>query len=264
MILEIFGLRAQTKEGVLQVELARLNYERSRLVRTWTHLERQRGGRGFMGGAGETQLEADKRFFDARIKSMRRQLKKVQSVRQTQRRKRLTGDTPMIAFVGYTNAGKSTLFNAMTQANVHAKDELFATLDPTIRRVALTPSQQIYLSDTVGFIRDLPPELVAAFMATLEEVQLADWVAHIQDVADPLAAQKKQNVLDILERLGIESGSPKLLNIFNKIDLVTDEQCTELHKRAENDEGLMLVSAQQSQSVKKLKQQLARLVAATG
>ncbi len=206
LILEIFGDRARTKEGRLQVELAHLDYQRSRLVRSWTHLERQRGGVGFLGGPGETQIESDRRILLQKITRLKRQLENVKRTRTLHRSARRQVPYPVIALVGYTNAGKSTLFNRLTEADVHAEDLLFATLDPTMRRLELPSGAQAILSDTVGFISELPTELVAAFGATLEEVLEADVIVHVRDIADPDTEAQERDVLSILDQLGIGAG----------------------------------------------------------
>ncbi len=223
LILEIFGLRARTKEGRLQVELARLLYERSRLVRTWTHLERQRGGRGFLGGPGETQLEADKRMIDRAVKRLRRDLADVQRTRRVQRAGRRRRETPILALVGYTNAGKSTLFNRLTGADVMAKDMPFATLDTTIRKLPLPNLGEASLIDTVGFISDLPTHLVDSFRATLEEALEADLLIHVRDRSSDADEEQKQDVLKVLMQLSELSGVslPPMIEVWNKIDLVS-------------------------------------------
>lgn len=218
VILEIFGERAQTKEGTLQVELAHLNYQRSRLVRSWTHLERQRGGFGFLGGPGESQIESDRRLIAERIVRIKADLEKVKKTRSLGRQARKKVPFPVVALVGYTNAGKSTLFNRLTEAEVLAKDLLFATLDPTMRGVKLPQGTKIILSDTVGFIADLPTELVAAFRATLEEVLAADLIVHVRDAAHEDSAAQKADVLEVLDTLG--AGDRPMLEVLNKIDLL--------------------------------------------
>ncbi len=233
LILEIFGERAQTKEGRLQVELAHLNYQKSRLVRSWTHLERQRGGFGFMGGPGETQIEADRRQIQARIKQIEKALAGVTNMRSVHRAKRKRVPQPVAALVGYTNAGKSTLFNRLTGADIFAEDMLFATLDPTLRRVRMPHGEDIILSDTVGFISDLPTMLVAAFRATLEEVLEADLILHVRDIASPETEAQRQDVIDVLAELGIAPGDERIIEVWNKIDLLDGEQKAALARRAE-------------------------------
>ena len=205
LILEIFGRRARTKEGALQVELAHLNYQKGRLVRSWTHLERQRGGAGFLGGPGETQIEADRRVLQDKIIKLKRELETVRRTRDLHRAKRKKVPFPVVAIVGYTNAGKSTLFNRLTGAGVLAEDMLFATLDPTLRRVRLPHGTTVILSDTVGFISDLPTHLIAAFRATLEEVVEADLVLHLRDISDPDTAAQAEDVERILADLGVDA-----------------------------------------------------------
>jgi GTPase len=221
LILEIFGERARTREGRLQVEFAHLTYQRSRLVRSWTHLERQRGGFGFLGGPGETQIETDRRLIGERLAKIRRELEGVKRTRGLQRKARKRVPFPVIALVGYTNAGKSTLFNKLTSANAFAKDILFATLDPTMRGTRLPGGTRVMLSDTVGFIADLPHELVAAFRATLEEVLEADVIAHVRDAAHPETEAQKMDVLKVLSELGIEPGRDSaFVEVLNKVDLL--------------------------------------------
>ncbi|MBS9720406.1 GTPase HflX [Tianweitania sp. BSSL-BM11] len=223
LILEIFGRRARTKEGSLQVELAHLNYQRGRLVRSWTHLERQRGGAGFLGGPGETQIEADRRLLQDKIIKLKRELETVRRTRDLHRAKRRKVPFPIVSIVGYTNAGKSTLFNRLTGAGVLAENMLFATLDPTLRRVQLPHGTTIILSDTVGFISDLPTHLVAAFRATLEEVVEADLVIHLRDISDPDTAAQAEDVEQILSDLGIDAEDAEhVVEVWNKVDLIDD------------------------------------------
>jgi GTP-binding protein HflX len=242
LILEIFGDRAATREGRLQVELAHLNYQRSRLVRSWTHLERQRGGFGFLGGPGETQIEADRRLIGQRIARIKKDLEKVRNTRGLQRRARKRVPYPVIALVGYTNAGKSTLFNRLTKADVLAKDLLFATLDPTMRGIKLPGGTRAILSDTVGFIADLPTELVAAFRATLEEVLEADIIAHVRDAAHAESEAQKVDVLKVLAELGVPSDRP-LIEILNKIDLLAPAVREGLVAATGKRDGALAVSA---------------------
>ena len=225
LILEIFGRRARTREGSLQVELAHLSYQKGRLVRSWTHLERQRGGHGFLGGPGETQIEADRRAIDERIARIEEELEKVKRTRKLHRDSRKRVPYPIVALVGYTNAGKSTLFNRMTTATVLSADMLFATLDPTLRAVELPHGLKVILSDTVGFISDLPTQLVAAFRATLEEVIEADIILHVRDISHEDAEAQSQDVEKVLDELGIEPSDPRLIEVWNKLDrLVPDER----------------------------------------
>jgi len=233
LILEIFARRARTREGKLQVELARLSYERSRLVRTWTHLERQRGGFGFLGGPGETQIEADRRLLAERMAKLKAELVDVRRTRALHRSARKRTPFPVVALVGYTNAGKSTLFNRLTDGQVLAKDMLFATLDPTLRMLKLPDGRPAILSDTVGFISDLPHELVAAFRATLEEVLEADVILHVRDIAGESSAAEAADVRQVLEQLGVEEESGRLIEVWNKIDRLPDEDRQIVFTRAE-------------------------------
>ena len=221
LILEIFGERATTREGRLQVELAHLNYQKSRLVRSWTHLERQRGGFGFLGGPGETQIEADRRQIEERIARIEKELEGVAGRRRQQRKTRGKTSAALIALVGYTNAGKSTLFNTLTQSEVFADNRLFATLDPTVRTLALPHGTAAVLSDTVGFVADLPTTLVAAFRATLEEVAEADVILHVRDIAHPDSEAQAKDVAVVLDELGIDArAADRVIEVWNKIDLL--------------------------------------------
>ena len=233
LILEIFGRRARTKEGALQVEHAHLSYQKGRLVRSWTHLERQRGGHGFLGGPGETQIEADRRAIDERIARIEAELDKVKRTRKLHRDSRKRVPYPIVALVGYTNAGKSPLFNRMTQATVLSADMLFATLDPTLRAVDLPHGTRIILSDTVGFISDLPTMLVAAFRATLEEVIEADVILHVRDVSHEDTGAQSHDVEKVLGELGIEASDPRLIEVWNKIDRLDDAARARLANLAE-------------------------------
>jgi len=260
LILEIFGRRASTKEGTLQVELAHLNYQRGRLVRSWTHLERQRGGAGFMGGPGETQIEADRRLLQDKIVKLERELEQVRRTRQLHRSKRKKVPHPIVALVGYTNAGKSTLFNCITGAGVLAEDMLFATLDPTLRRMKLPQGRTVILSDTVGFISDLPTHLVAAFRATLEEVLEADLILHVRDMSDPDNGAQSSDVLRILADLGIDEkdGAERILEVWNKIDRLEPEAREALVQKAESQPNVMAVSAISGEGVDALLDEINR------
>jgi GTPase len=247
LILEIFGRRAHTSEGVLQVELAHLNYQKSRLVRSWTHLERQRGGFGFLGGPGESQLETDRRLIGERIARIENELEKVKRTRKLHRESRKRVPYPIVALVGYTNAGKSTLFNRLTHATVLSADMLFATLDPTLRALDLAHGARVILSDTVGFISELPTMLVAAFRATLEEVIEADVILHVRDVSHEDSEAQAHDVADVLRQLGIEpEQGRRLIEVWNKIDKLDEAERMRLHNLAERqpqDRRPLLVSA---------------------
>ncbi len=242
LILEIFSDRAATREGVLQVEMAALSFQRTRLVRAWTHLERQRGGYGFVGGPGETQLEADRRAIDDQLVRLRRQLDKVVKTRDLHRRARAKVPYLIVALVGYTNAGKSTLFNRLTGAEVKAEDMLFATLDPTMRRVVLPDGPEIILSDTVGFVSKLPTELVAAFRATLEEVLSADLIVHVRDISHPETEAQAEDVEAILTSLGVDQETPHL-EVWNKLDRLDAEARTAMQARAARKDDVFALSA---------------------
>lgn len=243
LILEIFSARARTREGRMQVELAHLNYQKSRLVRSWTHLERQRGGLGFVGGPGETQIEADRRMINERITKLRRQLDKVTSTRLLHRKSRKKVPYPVIALVGYTNAGKSTLFNRLTDASVMAEDMLFATLDPTMRSLELPSGRKAVLSDTVGFISDLPTDLIAAFRATLEEVVEADLILHVRDEASPDSEAERTDVIAVLEQLGVSPDADHIIEVLNKADLLDPDFLVVARNITERKKKQILTSA---------------------
>jgi GTPase len=244
LILEIFGERAATAEGRLQVELAHLDYQAGRLVRSWTHLERQRGGFGFLGGPGETQIEADRRLIRDRMAKIRRELEQVKRTRSLHRDRRQRAPWPVIALVGYTNAGKSTLFNRFTGEQVFAENLLFATLDPTMRDIRLPGFDKAILSDTVGFVSDLPTELIAAFRATLEEVREADLLVHVRDMAHPDREAQRDDVEDVLASLGLaEEGAPPRIEAWNKVDLLSPDEKQRLFEEARRRDDVVQISA---------------------
>lgn len=270
LILEIFGERAHTREGSLQVELAHLNYQKSRLVRSWTHLERQRGGFGFLGGPGETQIEADRRLIQERIAKIERQLETVKRTRELHRKTRREVPYPVVALVGYTNAGKSTLFNRLTEAGVFAENLLFATLDPTMRAISLPSGRKIILSDTVGFISDLPTHLVAAFRATLEEVLEAEVILHVRDAAHEESEIQKADVENVLRSLGItgetsDGEAPRpIVEVLNKIDLLDEARREAVRNAAERDPFGIAVSALTGEGVDELLKLIDRLIVDEG
>jgi GTP-binding protein HflX len=244
LILEIFGERAVTAEGRLQVELAHLDYQAGRLVRSWTHLERQRGGFGFLGGPGETQIEADRRLIRDRMAKIKRELDQVKRTRSLHRDRRQRAPWPVIALVGYTNAGKSTLFNRLTGEHVFAENLLFATLDPTMRDIRLPGFDKVILSDTVGFVSDLPTELIAAFRATLEEVREADLLVHVRDMNHPDHEAQRDDVDDVLKSLGLgEEGAPPRIEAWNKVDLLSGDEAARLAEEARRRDDVVPISA---------------------
>jgi GTP-binding protein HflX len=258
LILEIFGERAVTAEGRMQVELAHLDYQAGRLVRSWTHLERQRGGFGFLGGPGETQIEADRRMIRDRMAKIRRELDQVKRTRSLHRDRRQRAPWPVVALVGYTNAGKSTLFNNVTGETVFAENLLFATLDPTMRDIRLPGFDKVILSDTVGFVSDLPTELIAAFRATLEEVASADLLVHVRDMVHPDREAQREDVDDVLKSLGLaEEGAPPRIEAWNKVDLLSGEERERLFEDARRRDNAVPISAATGEGVDRLRERMA-------
>jgi len=270
LILEIFGERAATNEGRLQVELAHLDYQAGRLVRSWTHLERQRGGFGFLGGPGETQIEADRRMIRDRMAKIRRELDQVTRTRGLHRARRQRAPWPVIALVGYTNAGKSTLFNRLTGADVMAQDLLFATLDPTMRQIALPGLDKAILSDTVGFVSDLPTQLIAAFRATLEEVLSADLIIHVRDIAHSDTEAQREDVMDVLRELGLtgesaeeaSDGLPLIIEAWNKLDLLDQETVAATREIAERRNDVVILSALTGEGIDTIQRTIGNLMTA--
>ncbi len=253
LILEIFGARAQTKEGRIQVELAQLNYQKSRLVKAWSHLERQRGGQSFVGGPGESQIELDRRMIAGRISNLKKELEKVRQTRELGRKARERVPFPVVALVGYTNAGKSTLFNRVTGANVFVKNLLFATLDPTMRRIELPSGRSVIVSDTVGFISDLPTHLIEAFRATLDQTKYADIILHVRDATQNDYNAHKRDVIKIMKDLGIDYDSDeRIYEVINKIDVCSEERLDDVRRDAKFEDNILPISAQTGEGVDNL------------